>query len=150
MALGSVINVIVMAFEFVGVAVMVIGFTISIIFSARVLKRGRGGSDAFRLLRIMFGSSILLGLEVLVAADLIRTVMDPSLEEAAVLGMIVLIRTVLSVSIQIEIEGVVPWKRALLQSGGQVLTETIAREVAKGPDTRAGSDSAEGSDQPAS
>lgn len=77
---------------------------------------------------MMIGSSILLGLEILVAADLIRTVMEPSLEEAVVLGIIVAIRTVLSISIQIEIDGVLPWKRALLKNGGQLMMETMSQE----------------------
>ncbi len=60
---------------------------------------------------------ILLGLEILVAADLVRTVTStPSLPDAIVLAIIVLIRTVLSFSLQVEIEGVAPWKRALLTS----------------------------------
>ena len=68
---------------------------------------------------------ILLGLEVLVAADLVRTVTSaPSLTNALVLAIIVLIRTVLSFSLQIEIEGVAPWKRALLTS-----PQLIARAV---------------------
>jgi uncharacterized membrane protein len=55
----------------------------------------------------------LLGLEVLVAADLIRTVaVDPSLENVATLGLIVLIRTFLSFSLDIEIDGRVPWRAA--------------------------------------
>jgi hypothetical protein len=53
-----------------------------------------------------------MGLEVLVAADLIRTVaVDPTMENVLVLGLIVLIRTFLSFSLEIEIEGIVPWKR---------------------------------------
>ena len=77
------------------------------------------------------GAAILLGLEVLVAADLIRTITSkPSIEDALILGIIVLIRTVLSMSIQIEIEGVVPWKRALLTSGASLAGREIARDAA--------------------
>lgn len=77
----------------------------------------------------MIGSSILLGLEILVAGDLIRTLLSPTLEEATVLAIIVIIRTILSISIQIEIEGVLPWKRALLTSGGQLMAEAVSRET---------------------
>ncbi|MBP7881104.1 MAG: DUF1622 domain-containing protein, partial [Actinomyces sp.] len=71
-------------------------------------------------------SAILLGLEILVAADLVRTITSkPSIEEAVILGLIVLIRTILSWSIQIEIEGVLPWKRALLESGGSLMVKQI-------------------------
>ncbi|EPD84780.1 hypothetical protein HMPREF1529_01386 [Microbacterium sp. oral taxon 186 str. F0373] len=81
------------------------------------------------MLRNTLGAAILLGLEVLVSADLIRTITSkPSIEDAVVLGLIVIIRTVLSISIQIEIEGTLPWRRALLTNGGQVLARSIARE----------------------
>ena len=64
-------------------------------------------------MRSYFGSSILLGLEVLVAADLIRTVaVEPTLENVAVLGLMVVIRTVLSLSLEIEIDGRLPRQRA--------------------------------------
>lgn len=58
-----------------------------------------------------FGTSIVLGLEFLVAGDIIRTVVvAPSLENVAVLAIIVLIRTVLSMALQVEIEGRWPWQ----------------------------------------
>lgn len=125
----SAIEVTVIALEGLGVATMIIGFIIAGVFSVRALVQGRSGSVAFKVLRTLIGTSILLGLEILVAADLIRTIMTPSLEEAATLAVIVAIRTVLSISIQIEIEGVLPWKRALLTNGGQVLTETVMKEA---------------------
>ena len=64
------------------------------------------------MLRNYFGWSVLLALEILVAADLIRTIaVQPTLENVGVLGIIILIRTVLSFSLDIEIEGVLPWRR---------------------------------------
>ncbi|MGN6330835.1 MAG: DUF1622 domain-containing protein [Motilibacteraceae bacterium] len=70
---------------------------------------------AYEVLRQALGGAILFGLEVLVAADLLRTVaVAPTLENVAILGVIVLIRTFLSFSLEIEIEGVAPWRRALL------------------------------------
>ena len=90
---------------------------------------GRGGQAAFQVLRTTLGSAILLGLEVLVAADLIRTITSkPSMEEALILGVIVLIRTVLSLAIQIEIDGVLPWRRALMVNGVQLLSNAVARD----------------------
>jgi uncharacterized membrane protein len=69
--------------------------------------------EAFRIVRTVFGRSILLGLEFLVAADIIRTVaVQPSLENVAVLGLIVLIRTFLSFSLEVEIDGRWPWQSA--------------------------------------
>ena len=75
------------------------------------------------------------------AADLIRTITSkPSIEDALILGIIVLIRTVLSMSIQIEIEGVVPWKRALLTSGASLAGREIARDAAAQTASRATND----------
>src|SRR5690606_36736913 len=112
---------------------MIIGFAIAIVLCIRSMQRREGGHAAFQVLRTTLGAGILLGLEVLVAADLIRTITSkPSLEEAAILGLIVLIRTVLSMSIQIEIEGVLPWRRALLTSGGQMIGHAVARDIAAG------------------
>ena len=104
-------------FEIVGVSAMVIGFLVAIVLAIRTLATSRDGRAAFKTLRDSIGLVILLGLEVLVAADLVRTVTStPSLTDALVLAIVVLIRTVLSFSLQIEIEGVAPWKRALLTS----------------------------------
>ena len=73
---------------------------------------------------------------MLVAADPIRTITSkPSIEDALILGLIVVIRTVLSMSIQIGIEGVLPWRRALLTSGGQLLGEAVARDRAASTQT---------------
>ncbi|MBN9188950.1 MAG: DUF1622 domain-containing protein, partial [Microbacterium sp.] len=76
------------------------GFVIAIVLGVRSLARREGGQTAFQVLRNTLGGAILLGLEVLVAADLIRTITSkPSLEDAVILGLIVLIRTILSMSI---------------------------------------------------
>jgi uncharacterized membrane protein len=73
------------------------------------LKRG---ADAFGDLRKNLGRVILLGLEVLIIADIIRTiVVDQSIETVVVLGIIVLIRVVLSFSLEVEIDGMWPWNR---------------------------------------
>jgi uncharacterized membrane protein len=104
-------------FEVLGVVAMVLGFVFAFVIAGRAWSRTRDGSSAFRTLRETMGAVILLGLEILVAADLVKTVTSsPSLTDAAVLGMIVLIRTVLSLSIQIEIDGVLPWRKALVTS----------------------------------
>ncbi|MFI8593200.1 DUF1622 domain-containing protein [Microbacterium sp. NPDC078428] len=121
-----VFTAIAVGFEAAGAAAMIIGAIIALVLGARSLSRRDGGRAAFQTLRNTLGSAILLGLEILVAADLIRTITSkPSIEDAVILGLIVLIRTVLSMSIQIEIEGVVPWRRALLTSGGQLLARNI-------------------------
>ncbi|MFC4604567.1 DUF1622 domain-containing protein [Rhodococcus kronopolitis] len=109
------------AFEVLGVLAMVVGFVYAFFLAALTWKRSGDGGRAFKTLRESLGGAILLGLELLVAADIVKTVTStPSLTDAAVLGLIVLIRTVLSLSIEVEIEGVPPWKRALT-TGPQVL-----------------------------
>lgn len=114
-------------FEVVGVGAMVVGFLVAIGVSIRVWIRSKDGGHAFKTLRETIGGVILLGLEILVAADLVKTVTStPSLTDAAVLALIVLIRTVLSFSLQVEIDGVAPWKRAFV-TGPQVLTKAVAR-----------------------
>jgi uncharacterized membrane protein len=124
----SLFETIAIAFELIGVVVMAIGLVVAVALGLRSWVRSRNGRTAFTTLRDSFGLVILLGLEVLVAADLVRTVTSaPSLTNALVLAVIVLIRTVLSFSLQIEIEGVVPWRRAMLSAPQQ-----IARRVRGG------------------
>jgi uncharacterized membrane protein len=115
------------AFEVLGVLSMVVGFLFAFVLAVVAWKRTGNGSRAFKTLRDSLGGAILLGLELLVAADIVKTVTStPSLTDAAVLGMIVLIRTVLSITIEIEVDGVAPWRKALT-TGPQVLARA-ARE----------------------
>jgi uncharacterized membrane protein len=108
-------------FEAVGVTVFVVGLAWSLVLAAVVWRRSGRGHQAYGVLRESFGGVLLLGLEILVAADLIRTVaVAPTFENVAVLGAIVLIRTFLSFSLQIEIEGSLPWKRATTSGVGLV------------------------------
>ena len=114
-------------FEAIGATVLLGGLIVSVIVALRFLSRTRDGWATYQILRKAFGGVILFGLEILVAADLIRTVaVDPTLENVAVLGIIVLIRTVLSFSIEIEIEGVAPWRRAAT-SGATHLQRAVAQ-----------------------
>jgi uncharacterized membrane protein len=99
--------------EVVGIATLVLGLALALLRAGQTLAGGQSGEDAYRVVRTLFGRSILLGLEFLVAADIIRTVaVDPSLENVGVLGLIVLIRTFLSFSLGVEIDGTWPWRRA--------------------------------------
>lgn len=96
--------------EAAGILVVLLGTLFSIALALR--HRHRGGAFVYRAFREDLGRAILLGLELLVATDIIRTVSHvPSLEEVAVLGAIVLIRTFLSFSIQVELDGRLPWRR---------------------------------------
>lgn len=113
MSFESTMEDIAKGFEAAGVAVLLVGGVIAFGRAANDLLREQR-DDVYSRLRSFFGRTILLGLEILVAADLIRTVaVDPSLENVAVLGIIVLIRTFLSFSLDVEIEGRWPWRRTV-------------------------------------
>jgi len=94
----------------VGVAVIAVGALIS---AAGVISRLRTKTgDVYRVFRQQLGRSILLGLEFLVAADIIRTVaVTPDARSVAVLAGIVLIRTFLSFSLELEVTGYWPWQK---------------------------------------
>lgn len=105
-------------FEAIGAAVLVVGLIWSAVLAC-LTWRTAGGKQGYQTLRESFGAVLLLGLEILVAADLITTVaVAPTLRNVAVLGLIVLIRTFLSVSLQVEIDGQVPWRRFAAASAG--------------------------------
>jgi uncharacterized membrane protein len=77
----------------------------------------RGVAEAYTAYRVRLGRALLLGLEVLVAADIIRTVaLQPTLANVVVLGLLVLIRTFLSWSLVVEIDGRWPWQRPTTES----------------------------------
>lgn len=99
------------ALDAVGVVIIVVG---ALIASGRfLLRRKEGPGKTYRLYRQDLGRAILLGLEFLVAGDIIRTVVvDPTLRNVFILGLIVLIRTFLSMALQLEVEGRWPWQRA--------------------------------------
>jgi len=94
-----------------GVAVIMIGIVVATAIFVTRLLRGAERSALYREYRQGIGRAILLGLELLVAADIIRTVaVSPSFKSAGVLALIVLIRTFLSLSLQVELEGRLPWQ----------------------------------------
>jgi uncharacterized membrane protein len=98
------------AIDVAGVGLIAAG----LVFAAARCLRGlfSGSLDTYRRFRQDIGRAILLGLEVLVAADIVRTVaVAPTLTSVAVLGGIVAIRTFLSLSLQVELEGKFPWQR---------------------------------------
>ena len=108
-------------FEALGAAILVAGVTWSFVLAAVTLRRSGRPAKAYLVLRQAFGGTLLLGLEVLVAADLLRTVaVAPTLDNVLVLGLIVAIRTFLSFSLETEIEGVAPWRRALISGAGTI------------------------------
>jgi uncharacterized membrane protein len=104
--------------EAAGVAVMVIGALVAI--GAFLIRLGQGGEwgGTYHAFRTSLARAILLGLEFLVAADIIGTVaVEPTLSNLYVLGLIVLIRTFLSFSLEVEINGRWPWQAARPAAG---------------------------------
>lgn len=92
-----------------GVLIIVLGILLA---AWRALWRPSTALGRYRQFRQDLGRGILLGLEFLVAADIIRTVaVAPTLESVLVLGLIVLIRTFLSFALQLEVDGHLPWQR---------------------------------------
>lgn len=110
MDFNDVIEKIGMAIDGAGVAIIVIGAVIASVTAA--IRLTRRGNDAYRRFRQQLGQVILLGLEFLVAGDIVKTVAAQlTLTGVAILGVIVLIRTFLSFSLEVEISGSWPWQK---------------------------------------
>lgn len=103
-------EIIAKAIEFTGIFVIIIGAAAALVryaFNLQSLPR------SYKTLRQELGKAILLGLEFLVAGDIIGTVViDPTIQQVAALGLIVLIRTFLSLSLEVELNGRFPWQIA--------------------------------------
>jgi uncharacterized membrane protein len=118
---SSVMDHVAQGFEALGALILIVGVIWSFVLAAATWRRSGLSAKAYLVLRQAFGGTVLLGLEVLVAADLIRTVaVAPNLDNVLVLGLIVVIRTFLSFSLETEIEGVLPWRRALTSGAGTI------------------------------
>jgi uncharacterized membrane protein len=106
----DVMQNVVRGFEVAGVGVLVVGSVLAFARFAIELF-GRPFAEAYEGVRQGVGRAILLGLEILIIADIVRTItIDPTLESVITLGVLVLVRTFLSFSLEIELEGVVPWR----------------------------------------
>ena len=98
-------------FQVVGIAVLVIGAILAFVMYLKALPRRRDTPTAYSDLRRDLGKAILVGLELLVAADIIRSVaLDPTFATIGVLGLIVVVRTFLSWSLELEVNGRWPWQ----------------------------------------
>lgn len=98
------------AFEIAGVTILVAGSIFAL--AGYVLALARGQGEAFGQVRQRVGRAILLGLEVLIIADIVLTItVDQTVESALTLGLVVLVRTFLSFSLEIELQGTLPWRR---------------------------------------
>lgn len=122
------------AFEVLGIGILAVGAAWSFVVAGLTWRRSGQAKQAYDLLRKAFGGTLLLGLEVLVAADLVKTVaVSPTVSNFLVLGLIVLIRTFLSFSLETEISGRPPWRRGLT-TGTSAIRQASAR-VPKPPGT---------------
>ncbi len=111
-------------FEVVGIAIITIGGVIGMV---RAVFTSESGTSFYDSARAGFARPLLLGLGVLVAADIIETItVDRSLESTAALGLLVLIRVVLSFSLEIETDGVLPWRKTQVEA--QLEAERAAAE----------------------
>ena len=107
------------AFEWIAVGELILAFSVALVGVARDLLRRASWHAIYSDWRAIFGRGILVGLEILVAADLIRTVaVQPTLKNVAVLGLIVVVRILLSFSLDVEIDGVLPWRKGQPSGGG--------------------------------
>jgi uncharacterized membrane protein len=98
--------------EIAAVAVIAATVAVSIAVIVRVVVTGGGTAAAQSAFKQAFSSGVLLGLDLLIAADIIRTVtLDPTLENVAALGLLVVVRTFLSWALVLEAEGRWPWQR---------------------------------------
>jgi uncharacterized membrane protein len=115
MSYEQAISQVVKVVEVFGAGIMVLGGLAAFVgFASRAL-RANTAQESYDELRRNLGRCILLGLEVLIVADIVRTIIvDPTIESVAVLGIIVLIRISLSFSLEVEIDGVWPWRRSQL------------------------------------
>lgn len=111
MSFENIVSISGYAIEAVGVVVIVLG----IVFASYhfvTTRRGKPEAEAYHEYRQRLGRSIILGLEFLIAGDIIRTVVvADTLANVAVLGLIILIRTFLSMTLHLEVEGRWPWER---------------------------------------
>ena len=115
----SLILVISEAIDLVGVLIIAVGAGGGLLLFARDLLRNLPIRDAYNRVRTFLGRSLLLGLEFLVAGDIIKTVaIELTFDSVIVLAIIVLVRTVLSLSIDVEIDGRWPWQAARQEGRG--------------------------------
>jgi uncharacterized membrane protein len=112
MNFDEVIYGVVLIIELIGAAIMVVGAIAALVRSIPMAVNATTRPDTYPGLRRNIGRAILLGLEVLIVADIIRTILvDPTVESVLILGTIVVIRVLLSFALEVEIDGVWPWSR---------------------------------------
>jgi uncharacterized membrane protein len=121
------LELVVKGFEVLGVGILVVGSGSGLVTYFRDVRE-MDRTRAYTRLRGNIGRTILLGLEVLIVADIVLTVaIDSTVESAITLGVIVLVRTFLSFSLEIELEGVVPWRRRAVEAAASGAEEVAPR-----------------------
>jgi len=106
------------ALEWIAVGELLLAFLVALVGVARDLLRGASPHAAYHSWKAIFGRGILVSLEILIAADLIRTIaVQPTLENIGALGLIVVVRILLSFSLDVEIDGVLPWRKGQPSAG---------------------------------
>lgn len=114
-------------FQLAGVLVLSVGAFVAVVWFVVGIVQHGGVSARYERLRQGLGRAILIGLEFLVAADIIRSVaIDPTFQSVGVLGLIVLIRTFLSWSLVVEITGSWPWRRSPVRPSTEVGTPDMS------------------------
>jgi uncharacterized membrane protein len=122
MEFQHVVTLVGLGVDAVGVAAIVVGTLVSTVLAVVQLARSEAG--VYRTYRRRIGRSILLGLEFLVAGDIIRTVaVQPTFTSVGVLALIVAIRTFLSFSLELEVTGRWPWRKTSDSSTVRTVTE---------------------------
>jgi uncharacterized membrane protein len=136
MTFSEVMEHVAQAFEGLGVFILAAGTLWSILVAGLTWRRRpEHPGHAYALLRQVLGGTLLLGLEVLVAADLVRTIaVAPTVDNVLTLGLIVLIRTFLSFSLEIEITGMPPWRRGLASGADTIRQASASIPEPKRPD----------------
>jgi uncharacterized membrane protein len=116
-------------FEIGGVAILVVGSLIAFVSAVSVYRRS-GRRAAYQRARQEVGRAILLGLEILIIADIVLTItVERTFDSALTLGLIVLVRTFLSFSLEVELDGSLPWRRG--STGTDRPQQPVATELDK-------------------
>jgi uncharacterized membrane protein len=135
MTFSDVMDHVAQGFEALGALVLAVGTLWSFVAAALTWRRSGNTRQAYSVLRQALGGTLLLGLEILVAADLVRTIaVSPTLNNVLILGLIVLIRTFLSFSLETEISGVPPWRRGTTSGAGAIRRATASIPAPARPD----------------
>jgi uncharacterized membrane protein len=137
MDFGATMEVTAKAVDAVGVATIVLGSAYATVLQVVRRNSFSPAFDRYRSYRQGIGRAILLGLEFLIAADIVRTVaVSPTVEGVTILALIVLVRTFLSFTLELELEGRLPWQRATIRTDGLNAARDTHRAARRPPSRR--------------